>query len=326
MAPRIDAHDQASWGTTPKEAFTWKKEPEPHSVRRKKILADHPEIKTLFKPDPISAVFCFCSVVIQISMAYLVRNASWPVLLLCTYVVSGTMNHSLQLAMHELSHDLWFPKRWQNLAFGFFSNLPGVFASSATFRRYHAEHHTDQGVDTIDTDIPSELEGKMFRGVPGKLFFVLFMPFFYSFRPMIIRPKMMNNMELANWVVQLSFDFFVLHYFGVKSLFYLMFGSLLGLGLHPMSGHFIAEHFEFILGQETYSYYGPLNYLAYNVGYHNEHHDFPRVPGRLLPKVREMAPEYYDTLPSYNSWSRVLYDFIFSPNVTLHNRVKRFER
>lgn len=49
-------------------------------------------------------------------------------------------------------------------------------------------------------------------------------------------------------------------------MWYLLISSVLAGSLHPCAAHFIAEHYLFEgLDQETWSYYGPLNILAYNV-------------------------------------------------------------
>jgi sphingolipid delta-4 desaturase len=83
----------------------------------------------------------------------------------------------------------------------------------------------------------------------------------------------------------LGFDAVLVYFSGWKALVYLVLSTFLGGGMHPVAGHFIAEHYVFMKGQETYSYYGPLNLLTWNVGYHVEHHDFPRVPGCKLYRV-----------------------------------------
>ncbi len=63
--------------------------------------------------------------------------------------------------------------------------------------------------------------------------------------------------------------------------------------------------------------------VTFNVGYHNEHHDFPYIPGCRLPEVRKIAPEFYDTLPHHTSWTKVLYDFIMDPAIGPYARIKR---
>lgn len=68
---------------------------------------------------------------------------------------------------------------------------------------------------------------------------------------------------------------------------------LLGLGLHPIAGHLIGDHFMVLKGQGTYSYYGPLNLFTFNLGYHNEHHDFPNIPGKDLPLVSKVFGKYF---------------------------------
>ena len=90
-----------------------------------------------------------------------------------------------------------------------------------------------------------------------------------------------------------------------------------------MTGHFLAAHCAFEQGYETYSYYGPMNLLLFNIGYHNEHHDFPAVPFTKLAQVKAIAPEYYDDLPHHTSLVKVLYEFVTNPSIGPYARVRR---
>jgi sphingolipid delta-4 desaturase len=88
-----------------------------------------------------------------------------------------------------------------------------------------------------------------------------------------------------------------MHYYGMGALTYLLVSTFMAGSIHPTAGHFISEHYVVDGKFETYSYYGWLNCLTYNVGYHNEHHDFPNIAWPNLPKVKAIAPEFYDNLP-----------------------------
>jgi len=102
--------------------------------------------------------------------------------------------------------------------------------------------------------------------------------------------------------------------------------TIFAIGLHPVGARWVQEHFAFAPGQETYSYYGPLNKVAFNVGYHNEHHDLVNVPWSRLPQIRMMAPEFYQGLHSYQSWTALLFRFIKDRQITLYTYIVRPSR
>ncbi len=140
---------------------------------------------------------------------------------------------------------------------------------------------------------------------------------------MLTLPMRPSGWVVANLVVQLAFDVAVFQTWGVKSLAYFPTSALIVMGLHPIAGHYISEHYSSHPPQETYSYYGPLNKIAFNVGYHNEHHDFPYIAGSRLPQLKRLAPEFYDSLASHRSWSKVLYDYVMRSDLGATSRVKR---
>lgn len=341
--------------------FFWTYTEEPHRSRRLAIIKAHPEVGFLLSGlenndsiddvlwlqvtklcghEPLTKWVVLGVVSLQVALAYALRDTSffdWK-FWLTGYVVGATANQNLFLAIHEISHNLAFRKPLPNRLLAIFANIPIGIPYSASFRPYHLTHHKSLGVDGLDTDLPTALEAVFLDSIFGKAFFCTFQIFFYAVRPMAVFRIPFTWVHLANVAAQLAFDYVLVSLAGVNSLLYLLLSSFLAGSLHPVAGHFIAEHYvyETVTPEqrdpksasaapvpETFSYYGPLNLLTYNVGLHNEHHDFPAVPWTRLHKVREIASEFYDNLPYHESWTYAIWRFIFDENVGISCRVKR---
>ncbi len=206
------------------------------------------------------------------------------------------------------------------------ANIPIVIPAAIAFRRYHLLHHNHQGDTDLDADLPSPLEARLVgNSTVRKIIWLAFYFLAQMLRvPVLQRVKLVDSWYVANAVTQAAFIAAIAFAWGFASLFYLLLSSIFAIGLHPVGARWIQEHFlTHPGGQETFSYYGPLNVVAFNVGYHNEHHDLMRVPWMRLPKIRSAAPEMYDSLHYHTSWTRLLFRFLFDPTLGLHSRVVR---
>ncbi|CCJ30299.1 unnamed protein product [Pneumocystis jirovecii] len=309
--------------------FLWTYQEEPHKTRRHEIIKTHPEVIKLCGHEPLTKYIIFFVVIFQLVSAYLLRNEKWLSIkfFLYAYIFGATANQNIFLAIHELSHNLVFKQPKLNQYFSIFANLPIGVPYSASFKPYHLLHHKYLGEDGTDADLPTKLEAVLLNNVLGKAFFCTFQLFFYAIRPVFIKRLPFTFLHIINLLFQLLFNIILIRLVGTGAFFYLILSSFLAGSLHPCAGHFIAEHFSLVKDKndaiDTFSYYGILNVLTYNVGYHNEHHDFPFIPWTRLPKLNSIANEFYRNLPYHTSWIYVLWQFITDDRVGLWCRIKR---
>lgn len=300
--------------------------PQDHPRRAREILADHPEVRELFGRNAWTALIVFGVVALQLVLAFVLRDAWWLWIVLAAYCIGAFANHALFVCNHEAAHNLILPKQWQNLVMGIIGDIPLCFPSAVTFRRFHLVHHGHMGEYDLDGDIATRTEARLVgRSAWRKTIWVALLGVSQAMRPMRCKgvPARDRAWVVANFVVIFGIDVAMVVVVGPWALVYLVLSTVFALGLHPVGGRWIQEHFVTKPGQETYSYYGPLNPVALNVGYHNEHHDFAGIPWNRLPRLTALAPEQYDSLDSYRSWTGIIVRFIRDPSLSLSSRITR---
>jgi sphingolipid 4-desaturase/C4-monooxygenase len=86
--------------------------------------------------EPLTKYVVLLVVAIQLGVAFTLRHTSplSPLFLLCAYIIGGTANHNLFLAIHEITHNLAFRRVAQNKLLAIFANLPIGIPYSAAFK------------------------------------------------------------------------------------------------------------------------------------------------------------------------------------------------
>jgi len=303
--------------------------PDVHYIRGAKVLEKYPEVKQLMGYDPWAPLITLFIVIMQIGCCALVGyyfesfKANWWQILILSYIVGGTLSHWAGMAIHECSHNLMASTTTKNNLIAIFANTAIGVPAAIQFRRHHLLHHSHLGIENIDNDFPSHWEAKNIgNNVFFKFMWLLFYVFFITLvRGFLVKP---SRWEWFNTIYIIIVDLIIIYYFGYVALIYLLLSTFWGYSFHPVAGHFIHEHFIFKEGQETNSYYGILNHVCFNVGYHNEHHDIMNIPGRYLPKYHKIAREFYQDLESTKSWTySILWHFVTSKKIGARSRYVR---
>ncbi|MDQ6911773.1 MAG: fatty acid desaturase [Verrucomicrobiota bacterium] len=301
---------------------------QPHPERTRAILRAHPEVRQLLGRNPFTAVIMLTVLSIQTAIAFWMGRLGmhyWWLSVLIAFCAGAFMNHCMYVIIHDATHNLVFKRKTWNKIVAISADLPNLVPGAIGFGVYHLQHHAHQGDYDYDADIASRWEARLIGDKAyRKALWLLFFPFFQLTRPPRLKAiTMLSRWSFVNLALAVLFDWAIIYFCGWPGLLYLIFSFAFSIGLHPVGARWIQEHYTYDSEQETASYYGPINRVALNVGYHNEHHDFPSIAWNRLPRLRALAPEFYDTLRYHTSWTRLLIDFIFDQRYTLFSRVER---
>ena len=302
--------------------------PEPHRERGRTLFRTHPEAKALTGPNPASFLVILFVVGLQTGIAFLLRGQPWWVVLIAAYAVGAFANHVLFVLIHECAHNLVFRSATANIVAGIVTDLPNVVPSSVSFRIYHTKHHVYMGDYRFDADIPTLWEARLVGNSSfRKAVWLFFFPVFQGLRPLRLPDiKFATPWTFVSIVAAIAYDAAIVFFFGPIALLYLGASFFFSVGFHPLGARWIQEHYLVAPPQETYSYYGPLNAIQLNIGYHNEHHDAPTVAWNRLPDLKRLAPELYDSLYAHTSWSRLFWRFLSDKNLSAWSRVVHDDR
>lgn len=290
---------EAPMSTSRLSAVQW------HNARRRKIFQNHPEARALVGRNPWSAALVLFMVALQLSLAVWLSDLPWFLVVMAAFIVGAVTAHSLSTFIHEASHDLIFRTPLANRIIAIIANVPLVFPAAIDFRDKHLLHHKHLGEpDGADTQAPLDWDFA-FATTPIRTFI------WHCIGPMMPRGVVTRNSHATwlwvNWLVHAAVLVPFTMLFGFNALLFLGASGFFAFGPHPVAARRYGEHLTLGKDQPTTSYYGPYNWVSFNIGHHVEHHDVPSIPWNRLPKLKALAHEQYAPLAFVTSWRELIW-------------------
>lgn len=304
-----------------------------HVERSKQILKNHPEIKNYFGNYPLSVVYILFLVVLQWSVAWLVRDLSWWIVGLVALLVGQFILHSLSVFIHEAAHNLIIKGKIGSNISLFLIELGSLsFGKSLTYISKHGKsHHMHlndylQDYEWWDRQQAEFTSSKpwwrfletLVHLIPGGVVVTEFIVDWLIPADARQCPSFKKSPSLNLLLITTSFMLYALAWrmFSWQASLYLLWSLTLMVGNWGITfkGQSICEHHIYQEGK-TYSTYSWTNIVFFNTGYHDEHHTFPNIPWIYLPKVKQIAPEYFtnENPHSYFYWWWIWAKSVFAP-------------
>jgi sphingolipid delta-4 desaturase len=299
----------------------------PHTVHRRRraaILASRPDVRDLYGRCPHLAVQALLLVMAQFAVAGALIGRPWWLAALLSVVVGAFIAHFLNVVIHEATHNLVLATPRRNKALSIMANLPALVPSAIAFRHFHLLHHRFLSEPGMDADVALSWEARLVgRRAWRKALWLLTLPIIYGIiHPLQVKERLpFDGWAILNIIVAVAVALSVILWCGWVPLLYLALSTYLAVGPHPTGAHILQEHIIFSGSYETASYYGPINAISGNHGYHVEHHDFSNIPGPRLDRLRAMAPEHYAGRFVHRSRLLTLWRFIVDPEIGLDRRI-----
>jgi sphingolipid delta-4 desaturase len=299
-----------------------------HVKKRIEILRKYPEIRQYQKPYYYSIIWILFLVLIQFTIGFFTEyfNLSIPLVGLVSFINANSLYHSFASFIHENSHGLVLGFSNQVLVSYLIELGLSGFGGHRNYEITHKRnHHASLNIKEVDSECTHKAHMTNLTNIVSNpflnrlLFLVDLLPFGSIIMQEIGKKRLSN--EDKKEVSQLKSYFKIsfidnfhkilmalmssfIFYYLIKLKFYkfLLF-KIWTISIYQgkfsmfRRGQSISEHYatDYNLTNPTQSTYGFLsNLFGFNTGYHDEHHTFPTIPWIYLPKLKQIAPEYFN--------------------------------